>query len=229
MSGLTSPGFAATQYALSQLALCAARQAHRRRVGRGGGRLGLPAPLHRHGRHRHPAGVPMPYRPAGYDADGEGKGRGVREAAAAVRGRGPVPASSRTSEAQIRDRLASQRCHRRRRPESITATFDQFGAVSVSVSRLAGMRVLGFEHHILLAIPDQLAPSGMTSIRAVRLNPAAIHEIGLRRHGAGLVRAEEERKVGDVLRHELALHALALEQFLSRFPASARDRSGAGS
>src|SRR3712207_7563997 len=39
-------------------------------------------------------------------------------------------------------------------------------------------------------------------------HPAAIHQVGLGRHGARVVGAEEEGEVGDVLRHEAALHAL---------------------
>ena len=73
MSGLTSPGFAATQYAL----LSSLYALPGKLIGGASGAVvdayGYPAPLHRHGQHRHPAGDPVLHRQAGYDADGRRK------------------------------------------------------------------------------------------------------------------------------------------------------------
>jgi PAT family beta-lactamase induction signal transducer AmpG len=74
MSGLTSPGFAATQYAL----LSSLYALPGKLIGGASGavvdNLGLPAPLHRHRRHRHSAGISVPCGAAGYDAERAGEG-----------------------------------------------------------------------------------------------------------------------------------------------------------
>ena len=87
MSGLTGPGFAATQYALLELPLCAARQARRRRLGLHRAGLRLRDLLHDDGRRRHPGGAALPVSMALHDGGGGGgrkaeTGNGLQPAAA---------------------------------------------------------------------------------------------------------------------------------------------------
>src|SRR5215813_1581390 len=73
-----------------------------------------------------------------------------------------------------------------------------------------GNRILRHRPHRSVTLTSEASRAA----RAAPLHPAAVHDVALAGAGAAVIRGEEEDHARDVLRQQLPLQALTVEQFL---------------